>query len=74
MNEYWYHLYTLEELPNVPWLLFRQTVLWNLAGTEFILEYKEEPADKTGVLTREEAAALSKTDEWQNNDPNLGQA
>jgi hypothetical protein len=71
---YWYHLYTLAELPSVPWLLFRQTVLWNLAGTEFILEYKEEPADKTGVLTREEAAALSKTDEWQNNDPFLGQA
>jgi hypothetical protein len=73
MNEYWYHLYNLEELPSVPWLLFRQTVLWNLAGTEFILEYKQEPSDKTGVLTRDEAAALSKTDEWQNNDPNLGQ-
>ena len=38
-----------------------------------MLEYKEEPADKTGVLTREEAAELSKTDAWQNNDPNLGQ-
>jgi hypothetical protein len=70
---YWYHLYTLEELSTVPWLLFRQTVLWNLAGTEFILEYKQEPADKTGVLTRDEAAELSKTDAWQNNDPNLGQ-
>jgi hypothetical protein len=74
MNDYWYHLYTLEELSTVPWLLFRQTVLWNLAGTEFILEYKEEPADKTGVLTRDEAAELSKTDAWQNNDPNLGQS
>ena len=71
---YWYHLYTLAELPSVPWPLFRQTVLWNLAGTEFILEYKQEPADKTGVLTRDAAAALSKTDEWQNNDPNVGQA
>jgi hypothetical protein len=71
---YWYHLYTLAELPSVPWPLFRQTVLWNLAGTEFILEYKEEPADKTGVLSRDAAAALSKTDEWQNNDPHLGQA
>jgi len=73
MNEYWYHLYTLDELPSVPWLLFRQTVLWNLAGTEFILEYKQEPADKTCVLTRDEAAELSKTDAWQNNDPNLGE-
>jgi len=71
---YWYHLYTLAELPSVPWPLFRQTVLWNLAGTEFILEYKAEPADKTGVLTRDAAAALSKTDEWQNNDPYFGQA
>jgi hypothetical protein len=68
---YWYHLYTLTELPSVPWSLFKQTLLWNLAGTEFILEYKEEPTDKTGVLTRDEAAALSKTDEWQNNDPFL---
>jgi hypothetical protein len=68
---YWYHLYTLTELPSVAWPLFKQTLLWNLAGTEFILEYKEEPTDKTGVLTRDEAAALSKTDEWQNNDPFL---
>jgi hypothetical protein len=64
---YWYHFYTLAELPSVPWHLFKQTLLWNLAGTEFMLEYKEEPADKTGVLTRDEAAALSKTDEWQDN-------
>lgn len=71
---YWYHLYTLAELPTVPWQLFKQTLLWNLAGTEFMLEYKEEPADKTGVLTRDEASELSKTDAWQNNDPNLGQA
>lgn len=70
---YWYHLYNLAQLPTVPWQLFKQTLLWNLAGTEFMLEYKEEPADKTGVLTREEAAELSKTDAWQNNDPNLGQ-
>jgi hypothetical protein len=68
---YWYHLYTLSELPTISWPLFKQTLLWNLAGTEFILEYKEEPVDKTNVLTRDEAAALSKTDEWQNNNPFL---
>lgn len=66
---YWYHLYTLAELPSVPWLLFRQTVLWNLAGTEFVLEYKEEPADKTGVLTREQAAAYTSTSDWDNGEP-----
>ena len=71
MNEYWYHLYTLAELPSVPWNLFKQTLLWNLAGTEFILEYKEEPADKTGVLTRDEAALLSKSEDWSPRVPGL---
>jgi hypothetical protein len=68
---YWYHLYTLAELPSVPWNLFKQTLIWNLAGTEFILEYKEEPADKTGVLTRDEAALLSKSEEWSPRVPGL---
>ena len=68
---YWYHLYTLAELPSVPWNLFKQTLIWNLAGTEFILEYKEEPADKTGVLTRDEAAILSKSEEWSPRVPGL---
>jgi len=71
MNEYWYHLYTLAELPSVPWNLFKQTLIWNLAGTEFILEYKEEPADKTGVLTRDEAAILSKSEDWSPRVPGL---
>jgi hypothetical protein len=68
---YWYHLYSLAELPRVPWNLFKQTLIWNLAGTEFILEYKEEPADKTGVLTRDEAAILSKSEEWSPRVPGL---
>ncbi len=68
---YWYHLYTLAELPSVPWNLFKQTLIWNLAGTEFILEYKEEPADKNGVLTRDEAAVLSKSEEWSPRVPGL---
>ena len=71
MNEYWYHLYNLAELPSVPWNLFKQTLIWNLAGTEFILEYKEEPADKTGVLTRDEAALLSKSEDWSPRVPGL---
>ena len=68
---YWYHLYSLAELPSVPWNLFKQTLIWNLAGTEFILEYKEEPADKTGVLNRDEAAVLSKSEEWSPRVPGL---
>jgi hypothetical protein len=68
---YWYHLYSLAELPSVPWNLFKQTLIWNLAGTEFILEYKEEPADKTGVLTRDEAAILSKSEDWSPRVPGL---
>jgi len=71
MNQYWYHLYTLAELPSVAWNLFKQTLIWNLAGTEFILEYKEEPADKTGVLTRDEAALLSKSEDWSPRVPGL---
>jgi len=71
MNQYWYHLYTLAELPSVPWPLFKQTLIWNLAGTEFILEYKEEPADKTGVLIRDEAAILSKSEDWSPRVPGL---
>jgi hypothetical protein len=70
---YWYHIYNINELNNVNWLQFKQFIKWNLTATEFCLEYIEEPVDKTGVLTRHEAAELTKTDEWQNNDPNLGQ-
>lgn len=70
----WYHIYQTAELSNVQWLKFKQFIKWNLTGTEFCLEYIEEPVDKTGVLTRDEAAAYTKTDEWQNNDPFLGQA
>jgi hypothetical protein len=69
----WFHLYQLEDLSSVNWLQFTQTVLWNIAGTEFVLEYKEEPADKTGVMTRDEAAAYTKTSDWDNGEPwNLG--
>jgi len=71
MNQYWYHLYTLAELPSVAWPLFKQTLIWNLAGTEFILEYKEEPADKTSVLTRDDAAILSKSEDWSPRVPGL---
>jgi hypothetical protein len=46
-----------------------QSVRWNLACTEFILEYNVEPEDKTGVLTRDEAAAYTKTTEWDNGEP-----
>ena len=65
----WYKIYLKEELSNVPWNLFVQSVRWNLACTEFILEYNVEPEDKTGVLTRDEAAAYTKTTEWDNGEP-----
>lgn len=61
----WYHVYHKDQLPNVPWNLYQQFVRWNLAATEFILEYKHEPADKTGVLTRDEAAAYTKNTDWE---------
>jgi len=60
----WYRIYQVNELPTVPWNLFVQSVRWNLAATEFILEYYKEPADKTGVLNRDEAAAYTKTTDW----------
>ncbi len=65
----WYKIYQKHELSNVPWNLFVQSVRWNLACTEFILEYNLEPEDKTGVLTRDEAAAYTKTSDWDNGEP-----
>lgn len=65
----WYHLYQRSELAMVPWELFKQTIRWNLAATEFILEYVNEPADKTGVMTRDEAAAYTKTSLWDDGEP-----
>ena len=65
----WYKIYHKHELSNVPWNLFVQSVRWNLACTEFILEYNVEPEDKTGVLTRDEAAAYTKTSDWDNGEP-----
>ena len=65
----WYKIYQKHELSNVPWNLFVQSVRWNLACTEFILEYNVEPEDKTGVLTRDEAAAYTKTSDWDNGEP-----
>lgn len=65
----WYRIYQKSELPEVPWHLFVQSVRWNLAATEFILEYVDEPADKTGVMTRDEAAAYTKNSEWETYEP-----
>lgn len=65
MNEYWYHIYNVAELSTVNWLQFKQYIKWNLSGTEFCLEYINEPADKTNVLTRDEAAEYTKTAEWE---------
>ena len=65
MNEYWYHIYNVTELSTVNWLQFKQYIKWNSAGTEFCLEYINEPVDKTGVLTRDEAAEYTKTAEWE---------
>ena len=64
-----YRIYKKEELSSVPWGLFVQSVRWNLAASEFILEYVQEPADKTGVLTRDEAAAYTKNDAWETYEP-----
>jgi hypothetical protein len=64
-----YRIYKKEELSNVPWGLFVQSVRWNLAASEFILEYVHEPADKTGVLTRDEAAAYTKNEAWETYEP-----
>jgi hypothetical protein len=65
----WYHVYNISELSSVNWLKFKQFIRWNLTGTEFCLEYIEEPVDKTGVLTRDEAAAYTKTSDWDNGEP-----
>lgn len=65
----WYRIYQKSELPEVPWHLFVQSVRWNLAATEFILEYVHEPADKTGVMTRNEAAAYTKNSQWETYEP-----
>ena len=65
----WYRIYQKNELANVPWHLFVQSIRWNIAATEFILEYVNEPADKTGVLSRDEAAAYTKTEQWDNGEP-----
>jgi len=65
----WYKIYKKEELVNVPWHLFMQNVRWNLAATEFILEYVNEPIDKTDVLSRDEAAAYTKNTDWETYEP-----
>lgn len=65
----WYRIYQTHELSSVQWQLFKQSVRWNLAATEFILEYVDEPADKTGVMTRDEAAAYTKNPEWETYEP-----
>ena len=65
----WYRIYQKSELPEVPWHLFVQSVRWNLAASEFILEYVNEPEDKTGVLSRDEAATYTKNEEWETYEP-----
>ena len=65
----WYRIYQRGELTSVPWELFRQQVRWNLAATEFILEYVEEPADKTGAMNRDDAATYTKNAQWEMGEP-----
>lgn len=65
----WYKIYKKEDLVSVPWHLFVQSVRWNLAATEFILEYVNEPLDKTGVMDRDEAAMYTKNPDWETYEP-----
>jgi len=50
----YYKIFQKQELSTIDWSLFRQMVIWKLDQSEFCLEFKNEPEDKTGVLDQYE--------------------
>jgi hypothetical protein len=60
----YYKIFQKQELSTIDWSLFRQMVIWKLDQSEFCLEFKNEPEDKTDVLNQYEARQYTRQEGW----------
>ena len=59
-----YKVYPASSYDSIDKSKIEPEVRWNLAGTEFIVEFAVEPHGNTVTLNREEARQLMTTSEW----------
>jgi len=61
-----YKIYNASEYDNLDLTLFYESIKWNLAETQFMVEFKQPPHGNTVTLTQEEARAIITGPEWRN--------
>lgn len=59
-----YKVYPANEFDNIDKSKVSNHIRWNLANTEFIVEFIEPPHGNTIVLTHDEAKSLMQTEAW----------
>jgi hypothetical protein len=60
-----YKVYPAREYDSLDKSKFTSNIRWNVANTEFIVEFLTRPHANTITLEHEEAVALVSTPEWQ---------
>ena len=59
-----YKIYSASSYNNLDLSEFTSNVVWNLANTEFIVEFIEQPHGNVSTLTHEEARAITSGLDW----------
>lgn len=59
-----YKIYPASSYNNLDLSKFTSNVVWNLANTEFIVEFIEQPHGNVSTLTHEEAIAITNGLDW----------
>jgi len=60
-----YKVYPARDYDNLDSIKFTTNIRWSNDGSEFIVEFKEQPHGNTVVLTHQEAVDLMSTEEWR---------
>jgi hypothetical protein len=59
-----YKVYQASDYDGLDLSKFTSNVRWNNDNTEFIVEFKEQPINETGVLTHEQAVQIVSQLNW----------
>ena len=71
-NNYKYQIFPISEYDNFDWSLFateKETVVFNIAKTEFIVRYINNDISGPNILTHEEALEITRNTDWRDYNP-----
>lgn len=60
-----YKVYPARDYDTLDSIKFTTNIRWSNDGSEFLVEFKEQPHGNTVVLTHQEAVDLISTEEWR---------